>query len=73
MKFLSKTNVFVGNNLQKSCPDIRNTKAIDVYNELKVSYGCRFIHPWANAKEVKYEFGVNLISSPYDKKYDTII
>ena len=29
--------------------------------------------PWANAKEVKYEFGVNLISSPYDKKYDTII
>ena len=60
--------LLLGITFKENCPDIRNTKAIDVYNELKKYHmDVDLFDPWANAKEVKYEFGVNLISS-YDKK-----
>lgn len=66
--------LLLGITFKENCPDIRNTKAIDVYNELKKYHmDVDLFDPWANAKEVKYEFGVNLISSLHEKKYDTII
>jgi len=52
----------LGITFKENCPDIRNTKAIDVINELK-SYGCAVdvYDPWANPAEVKHEYGIELM------------
>ncbi len=52
----------LGITFKENCPDIRNTKAIDVINELK-SYGCSVdvYDPWASPKEVKKEYAIDLL------------
>ena len=65
--------LILGVTFKENCPDIRNSRVIDIYKEL-----CQFglqtdvydIH--ANAKEVKQEYGIQLISSIVDK-YDAIV
>lgn len=66
--------LMLGITFKENCPDIRNTKAIDVYNELK-EYDLNIdIHdPWASASEVKSEFGINICTSLPTKKYDAVI
>tara|TARA_B110000977_G_scaffold201600_1_gene297154 strand:+ start:1817 stop:3112 length:1296 start_codon:yes stop_codon:yes gene_type:complete len=66
--------LLLGITFKENCPDIRNTKAIDVYKELQ-SYHMNVdvYDPWANAAEVKREFGINLIESIDSVKYDSII
>jgi UDP-N-acetyl-D-galactosamine dehydrogenase len=56
--------LMLGITFKENCPDIRNSKAIDVYTEL-VDFGIDVsVHdPWANAKEVKNEYGINLIQN----------
>ena len=55
----------MGITFKENCPDIRNTKAIDVINELK-QYSCEVdvYDPWASKEEVKKEYGLNLLNSP---------
>ena len=66
--------LLLGITFKENCPDIRNTKAIDVYNELKAYHmDVDLYDPWANAEEVKREFGVALKTSITNEKYDTII
>ena len=50
---------------QENCRDIRNTRAIDVYEELH-SYNVNVdvYDPWADSKEVNDEFGFDLIEEP---------
>jgi UDP-N-acetyl-D-galactosamine dehydrogenase len=52
----------LGITFKENCPDIRNTKAIDVINELK-TYGCAVdvYDPWASKAEVKQEYGIDLV------------
>tara|TARA_R110000787_G_scaffold136193_4_gene248667 strand:- start:1298 stop:2584 length:1287 start_codon:yes stop_codon:yes gene_type:complete len=66
----------LGITFKENCPDIRNSKAIDVISELKnYNLNVDVFDPWANAEEVKNEFGITLISEEKDlkKTYDTII
>ncbi|MDB4584161.1 nucleotide sugar dehydrogenase, partial [Draconibacterium sp.] len=51
----------LGITFKENCPDIRNTKAIDVINELK-QYSCDVdvYDPWANKEEVKEEYEIDL-------------
>jgi len=64
----------LGITFKENCPDIRNTKAIDVINELK-SFGCAVdvYDPWADNKEVKHEYGLNLINDYSGNGYDAIV
>ena len=64
----------LGITFKENCPDIRNTKAIDVIDELK-QFGCYVdvYDPWANKEEVKKEYNVDLVDSYLDKKYDTVV
>jgi UDP-N-acetyl-D-glucosamine/UDP-N-acetyl-D-galactosamine dehydrogenase len=62
----------LGITFKENCPDIRNSRVIDVINELK-DFECNVdvFDPWADAAEVKHEYGVDLISTldgqaPYD-------
>ena len=56
--------LMLGITFKENCPDIRNTKAIDIYRELK-DYGMDvdLYDPWANPAEVKHEYGINILSN----------
>ena len=66
--------LLLGITFKENCPDIRNTKAIDIYKEL-ISYGMDvdLYDPWANTEEVKNEYDIELKTSLSNEKYDTII
>jgi UDP-N-acetyl-D-galactosamine dehydrogenase len=67
--------LMLGITFKENCPDIRNTKVLDVVNELE-QFGCKVdIHdPWANAEDVKKEYNVNLLKIfPAEIPYDTIV
>ncbi|SRX55365.1 nucleotide sugar dehydrogenase [Aequorivita sp. CIP111184] len=70
-------NVLVmGITFKENCPDIRNSKVIDVIEELqKYNLNIDVYDPWANADEVKSEFGLSLISeeASLKKNYDAIV
>jgi UDP-N-acetyl-D-glucosamine/UDP-N-acetyl-D-galactosamine dehydrogenase len=65
--------LMLGITFKENCPDIRNTRAIDVYEELQ-SYNVNvdIYDPWADSKEVNEEFGFDLIEKP-NKKYHAVI
>ncbi|MCP9762895.1 nucleotide sugar dehydrogenase [Lacihabitans soyangensis] len=65
--------LILGFTFKENCPDIRNTKVIDIYNELK-DFGIHteIYDPWADAEEVNHEYGIALTAS-LNQKYDLII
>ena len=66
--------LLLGITFKENCPDIRNTKAIDIYKELQTYHmNVDLFDPWANAQEVKREFGIELKTSITNELYDTII
>ncbi|WP_295064936.1 Vi polysaccharide biosynthesis UDP-N-acetylglucosamine C-6 dehydrogenase TviB [Sulfuricurvum sp.] len=67
--------LILGMTFKENCPDIRNSRVIDVIDELK-DYGCRIdiYDPWADAKEVAHEYGLSLLSDqPELDQYDAIV
>jgi len=74
---IKDANVLVlGITFKEDCPDIRNSRAIDIVEEL-YTYGVNVdvYDPWATVSAVKHEYGIDLISSKDEikKKYDGII
>src|SRR5690606_9037949 len=68
--------LMMGITFKENCPDIRNSKVVDVIDELqKYNLNIDVFDPWANAEEVKREFGLQLISDAEDLKsnYDAIV
>jgi len=63
----------LGITFKENCPDIRNSRVIDVIRELQ-EFGTdvSVYDPWADAKEVKREYGLNPLSSP-EGKYDAVV
>lgn len=55
--------LMLGITFKENCPDIRNTKAIDIYHELR-EYGMEVdvYDPWANPVEVQHEYNINILS-----------
>jgi len=79
---IHKTNTIKGSNVlilgvtfKENCPDIRNTKVVDIYREL-CDFGLHvdIYDPWASAEEVKHEYEVD-INSKLDKSknYQAIV
>ena len=70
---LGSNVLMLGITFKENCPDIRNTRAIDVYEELQ-SYNVNVdvYDPWADTNEVRAEFGFDLIENP-DKEYHAVI
>ncbi|MFZ1524200.1 MAG: nucleotide sugar dehydrogenase [Saprospiraceae bacterium] len=66
--------LMLGITFKENCPDIRNTKAIDIYHELKTyDLNVDVYDPWANPDEVRHEYHIASSTSLPDKKYDAII
>ncbi len=67
--------LILGITFKENCPDIRNTKVVDIYNELhEFGTNVDIYDPWAIADEVKHEYGIEIMSKiDDDKKYDAIL
>ena len=71
-----KTNALIlGFTFKENCPDIRNTKVIDIVNELdKYKIDTTIIDPLANIEDAKLEYGVEIENKiPQNKRYSIII
>jgi len=67
--------LMLGITFKENCPDIRNTKAIDIYHEL-TSYGIGVdvFDPWASAEEVQHEYNIQITSHLNDSvNYSAVI
>ena len=74
---IKDANVLIlGLTFKEDCPDIRNTKVIDIIEELE-TFKCQvdIYDPWVDKAEAKLHYGYDLIDNPFenDKKYDAII
>ncbi|MBK6564147.1 MAG: nucleotide sugar dehydrogenase [Saprospiraceae bacterium] len=66
--------LMLGITFKENCPDIRNTRAIDIYHELKTyDLNVDVYDPWASVEEVFHEYGIHSMTSLPDKKYDAVI
>jgi UDP-N-acetyl-D-glucosamine/UDP-N-acetyl-D-galactosamine dehydrogenase len=66
--------LILGLSFKENCPDIRNTKIVDLINELK-SNNCEvdIYDPWVSVNEAESEYGIKLISTINKETYDGII
>jgi len=66
--------LILGITFKENCPDIRNTKVVDIHKEL-ITYNTLvdIYDPWANKEDVKYECGIDLIEQLDLSKYQAII
>lgn len=69
--------LMLGITFKENCPDIRNSRAIDIINELK-TYDIVVVvfDPWANKEEVKEEYGIELVTNIQNLQageYDAVV
>jgi UDP-N-acetyl-D-galactosamine dehydrogenase len=64
----------LGLTFKENCPDLRNTRIVDLVDELK-EYGIQVdVHdPWADPEEARNEYGLNLIDTPEIGVYDGVM
>ena len=66
--------LILGVTFKENCPDVRNTKVIDIYNELtQFELNVDVYDPWADPTEVKHEYDLDLLPKLNGKKYDAVI
>jgi len=66
--------LMLGLTFKENCPDLRNTKVVDIVRELG-SYGTEVdvYDPWVDVAEAKDEYGLDLITAPEEGAYDVVI
>ncbi|RNL56897.1 nucleotide sugar dehydrogenase [Pedobacter jejuensis] len=65
--------LILGFAFKENCPDVRNTRVVDIYKELQsFSIDVDVYDPWANADEVKGEYDIELVQA-LSSEYDAII
>lgn len=66
--------LMLGITFKENCPDVRNTKIIDVITSLK-EYGINVTvyDPWANPEEVKHEYNLTITTNEPNNKFDAIV
>lgn len=66
--------LILGITFKENCPDIRNTKVIDVYKALESFHMAVDVYdPWANTIEVKEEYDIDVLKSIENLKFDAIV
>ncbi|WP_133136277.1 Vi polysaccharide biosynthesis UDP-N-acetylglucosamine C-6 dehydrogenase TviB [Legionella rowbothamii] len=64
----------MGLTFKENCPDIRNTRVIDIINELKeYNVAVDVCDPWAAAEDVAHEYNLSLLEQPEQQAYDGIV
>lgn len=66
--------LILGVTFKENCPDIRNTKIVDIYNTLEeYTNNITVYDPWADAIVVKREYNIDIISKLPEDKFDAVI
>ncbi len=74
INIINSNILIMGLTFKENCPDIRNTRVIDLINEFK-SFHCDVdvYDPWVNKEETFIEYGIQIIDNPMINKYDAIV
>lgn len=65
----SSTVLIMGITFKENCPDMRNTKVVDIYKELlELALMQIYWNPWAKPENVKHEYDIDLLSKIDDEK-----
>ncbi len=77
LKVIDSKVLILGFTFKEDCPDVRNTRVIDIFNELKsFDMDVCVYDPWADPAEVKHEYGIDVINGgakPNLEDYSAII
>ena len=82
IKLMNKKGVLVkdanililGITFKENCPDIRNTKVVDIYHTLReYTPNITIFDPWANVEHVKHEYGISVKNELPNGKFDAVI
>lgn len=66
--------LIMGLTFKENCPDLRNTRVIDIIKELQnYNANVSVFDPWADKAEAQHEYGLDLIDAPAAEGYDAII
>ncbi len=66
--------LILGVTFKENCPDIRNTKVVDIYHTLEeYTQNIIIYDPWADYKDVKREYGIDIVNKLPKEKFDAII
>ncbi|OTG66901.1 Vi polysaccharide biosynthesis protein VipA/TviB [Acinetobacter sp. ANC 4470] len=64
----------LGLSFKENCPDIRNTRIIDIVKELEEYHiDVDVCDPWVDATEAHHEYGITLVDTPSEGIYDAVI
>jgi UDP-N-acetyl-D-glucosamine/UDP-N-acetyl-D-galactosamine dehydrogenase len=66
--------LILGLTFKENCPDLRNTRVVDIVAEFK-DYGiaCDVHDPWVNPREARREYGIEVVDTPPPGTYDAVI
>lgn len=72
---LVDANILVmGLAFKENCPDLRNTRVVDIIRELETYHACVQVYdPWVDPDEAQREYGMSMVSMPESNHYDAII
>jgi UDP-N-acetyl-D-galactosamine dehydrogenase len=74
IKVLNSKVLLLGFTFKENCPDVRNTRVIDIYNELiNFNINVDVYDPWVTSSEVKYEYGIDVITKLPNGPFDAVI
>ena len=74
IQVLDSNILILGFTFKENCPDVRNTKVIDIYKALKeYNLNITVYDPWANPDIVRHEYGVEVVNELPEEKADAVI
>ena len=66
--------LILGITFKENCPDVRNTKVVDIYHSLsEYTSDITIYDPWADTSHVKHEYGLDIVNELPKEKFDAII
>jgi len=66
--------LILGLTFKENCPDVRNTKVVDIIRELQTYGAVVDVHdPWVDRDEAKAEYGIDLVVQPEQSSYDAVV
>ena len=66
--------LLLGLAFKENCPDLRNTRVVDILTELESYHANVEVHdPWVNAAEARAEYGIEIVETPRHGRYEAII
>ena len=66
--------LIMGLTFKENCPDLRNTKVVDIISELQeYNVNVEIYDPWINVDEAKKEYGIEVLTEKPSNQYDGII